>query len=64
MITPELHKRWLEVSGQNKINIQEIKENDSSNHREDVNQENINLLIKAMKQLDSEVKELKRKLGD
>ena len=64
MITPELHKRWLEVSGQDKINIQEIKENESPNHRADTNQENINLLIKAMKQLDDEVKEIKRKLGD
>lgn len=61
MITPEFAKQWREVSGQNKINIQDIKENNSTNHREDVNQENINLLIKAIKQLDNEVKELKRK---
>ena len=53
-----------DIKEHDKINIQEIKENESSNHRTDTNQENINLLIKAMKQLDNEVKELKRKLGD
>lgn len=62
MITPEFAKQWTEVSGQNKINIQEIKENNSLNPREDVNQENINLLIKAIKQLDNEIRELKRKV--
>ena len=37
------------------IDIQNIEENYSCNPREDVNQENINLLIKAVKQLDNKI---------
>lgn len=37
------------------IDIQSLQENDSFNARADINQENINLLIKAVKQLDRQL---------
>ena len=45
------------IEEQEEIDIQGIEENNSSNPREDVNQENINLLIRAVKQLDNKLKE-------
>jgi len=47
------------IEEQEEIDIQAIKENNSTNARADVNQENINLLIKAVKQLDKNIKEKK-----
>lgn len=52
-----MNKKFRIVEEQEEINIQDIKENNSTNARVDVNQENINLLIKAVKQLDNKLKE-------
>lgn len=46
------------IEEQEEIDIQGIEENNSSNPRADVNQENINLLIKAVQQLDKKIKEV------
>lgn len=52
-----MNKKFRIVEEQEEIDIQAIKENNSTNARADVNQENINLLIKAVKQLDNKLKE-------
>ena len=43
------------IEEQEEIDIQSLQENNSSNARADINQENINLLIKAVKQLDKKI---------
>ena len=43
------------IEEQEEIDIQNIQENNSFNARADINQENINLLIKAVKQLEKKI---------
>lgn len=56
-ITNMLNDEVEIIEEQEEINIQAIKENNSTNARADVNQENINILIKAVKYLDNKLKE-------
>lgn len=53
--TEDLLKGKFEIEEQEEIDIQNLQENNSSNARADINQENINLLIKAVKQLDLKI---------
>ena len=50
-----LSKEFELIEENQDIDIQSLKENNSCNHRSDVNQDNINLLIRAIKQLDRQI---------